>query len=100
LTGHKIYFSSAILSLVIGGVIWYLRFAGAGDIKLIAILSLVIVPELFLDILPVFAVSTLGLLLAMYSSDRFFNTKTLTKGIPMGIPISIAGMVGVFASLY
>jgi prepilin peptidase CpaA len=91
---------SAGMCFLIGFVLWMSKVVGAGDIKLLTALSIIIEPKLLSSLLVVFAAAIVFTLLMMWLSDRFRKTNQLSRGVPMAVPISIAGFFGIVGTMY
>lgn len=98
------HFNAAVLPytlgiLIVGFGLFCLRILGAGDTKLLAVLSLGISP----DFMPLMFYGTIilggflatGYLLYGLSTDL---AKVRKKGIPYAVPISIVGSASIFLS--
>ncbi|MFT2099123.1 prepilin peptidase [Marinomonas sp. 2405UD66-6] len=87
--------------LVVGFGLFCLGVLGAGDTKLLAVLSLGVSPE-FIPLM-LYSVALLGGVLALgYLLYGLMTdlTKVREKGIPYAVPISIAGGVFIFLSCF
>jgi prepilin peptidase CpaA len=93
-----IYWQQSLIVLSFGLLIWCLGVVGAGDIKLATVLSLAISPIYLTDLLLVFSFTTLSLIFVMYLLSKYNSNQQLKDGVPMGIPISISGFVGILAT--
>jgi prepilin peptidase CpaA len=98
--GDDIQFKYSIFCLLIGGLLWKMNFVGAGDIKLATVLLIGIQPMYLLELTMLFAISTSILLFVMWLCDRLQKTGHLENAIPMAIPISVTGFIGVLATNY
>lgn len=95
-----ISFLISFLVLIVGFFLFLLKVIAAGDIKLLAVLSLAIKPEFML--LSLFTVLALGGLVAiMYLVYGFFTDlqQVRQRGIPYAIPICLGSLLGIAASL-
>ncbi|WP_261875374.1 prepilin peptidase [Vibrio rarus] len=87
--------------LIIGFVFVSFGIIGAGDVKLLAVISLAVKPAFFLLFL--FSITSLGGLLAIgyliygYCTDI---NKVRARGIPYGLPIVISAAWALFVSIH
>lgn len=95
---RDIYWQQSLFVLSMGLLIWCLGVVGAGDIKLATVFSLAISPIYLTDLLIVFSFTTLSLIFVMYLLSKYNSNQQLKEGIPMGIPISISGFIGILAT--
>lgn len=93
-------FKNAGLVLLIGGVIWHYGICGAGDIKLLAALSLGVGQQWFL--LCLVSMLLLGGLLgiSVWGLERLSQHKPLpSNGVPYAIPIVLSFGFGIYLTL-
>lgn len=93
-------FSTSFFILVVGFFLFLLKVIAAGDIKLLAALSLAIKPEFI--VLSLCCVLVLGGVVAlMYLIYGFLTDlqKVRQRGIPYAIPICLGSLLGIAASL-
>lgn len=80
-------------------MIWSLGAVGAGDVKLLTILGLVIpirdYPTVFLTI----TLLGLGLIVVMLIVDNVLDKHTVSKGVPYAIPICLGGWMGLIEQI-
>lgn len=88
-----------LVILAVGFVLFYFRLLAAGDIKLLAVLSLGIHPDYLpltiVGITVIGGIMALGYLLYGLCTDL---TVVRQKGIPYGVPISLVGGCAIYLS--
>lgn len=90
----------AVAILIVGAGLFKFRVLAAGDSKLLAALSLMILPKYLL--LTILTTTFLGGLLAISQwalSHAFHRPQGIYVGVPYGVPICIASLLGIAVSL-
>ncbi|WP_117235017.1 A24 family peptidase [Vibrio maerlii] len=95
------YFENSAIDIIsifgVGFLLWYLNVWGAGDAKLLTVVSIAIdqqyLPGILLLITMIGGVTALLIIII----NRLFGKQITT--VPYGVTISIGGMVGTLASL-
>ena len=93
-------FKTAGLILLIGGIIWHVGICGAGDIKLLAALSLGVDQQWFL--LCFVSMLLLGgvMGISQWCIERWSQRQSLSsKGVPYAIPIVVSFGFGLFLTI-
>lgn len=85
LSHGEIFFLHAIVTLIVGILLFRLRVVGAGDVKLLAVLMLAIPSQWVIPFL--FLISFFGLILILFGWV-FFRQSIKTQGLPYGVAIS------------
>ncbi|MDK9738699.1 prepilin peptidase [Vibrio sp. D404a] len=94
----NIYYISFFITLFICFTLWMLGIWGAGDVKLLTVLSLFISPGfLFASILVVLVVGGVAALCEYLTTKVIPSRKS--KGVPYGVAICVGGCVGILASM-
>ncbi len=83
---REIFVLNALLTLVIGFLLFSCRIIGGGDIKLLTVLMLAVPTQQVIAFL--FFVSFFGLLIIIFGW-LFFRQNIKTKGLPYGVAISL-----------
>ncbi len=92
------HFESLLSIFVIGLLLWKFRVWGAGDVKLIAVLSLFISPSFLLTSILVILVVGGGVALCELVMCKVISSRK-TRGVPYGVAICVGGCVGILASI-
>ncbi|MFQ1048191.1 A24 family peptidase [Avibacterium paragallinarum] len=93
LVHHTLYWQPALATLIIGFILFSFNVIGAGDIKLLSVLMLLVPPaDVFFVLL---LISLVGFLLIIVGW-MFFNTSIKKNGLPYGVAIS-SGFLSYFS---
>jgi len=94
----EFYFESFLSIFIIGLLLWKFGVWGAGDVKLISVLSMFISPNfLFTSVLVILVVGG-GVALCELTMCKVLPSRK-SQGVPYGVAISVGGCVGVLASI-
>lgn len=89
----------AALALAMGFICFIFNLFGAGDVKLLAILATIIPPDKFTYVLSFIAILGGVLAVLILLVDAVFSTKLKERGVPYGVPIVVAGLVGTYPGM-
>lgn len=94
----SVHFGSFILVFVIGILFWKFGVWGAGDVKLLSVLSLFISPGFLLASILVVLVVGGGVALCELLLCKVVPSRK-SRGVPYGVAICVGGCVGILASI-
>ncbi|AIL32357.1 hypothetical protein IX83_02630 [Basilea psittacipulmonis DSM 24701] len=83
---NEIYFIPAIVTLVVGFLLFMLRVIGAGDVKLLSVLMLAVPAD---QVIELFLYITVFGLVEIIIGLIFFRHAFKTRGVPYGVAISL-----------
>ncbi|STO77557.1 A24 family peptidase [Grimontia hollisae] len=94
----ELHLVRCLVVIAVGFIAFYLGIIGAGDIKLLAALSLVVDDNYW--ILTLIATGLLGGIAALvvFIKESLARKKGPSRGVPYAIPILVAGLTGIYLS--
>tara|TARA_Y100000588_G_scaffold75937_1_gene79211 strand:- start:8974 stop:9405 length:432 start_codon:yes stop_codon:yes gene_type:complete len=99
LIGQLNYHVSSFLVVAVSSLLlWKIGVWGAGDVKLLAVLSLFTSPDFLLTSIVVVLVVGGGVALCELLASKIWSSRE-TKGVPYGLAICVGGCIGILASI-
>lgn len=92
-------FVQVVAVLVVGFILFIFNLLGAGDVKLLAVLAAIIPPDRFTYVLSLIAILGGAVAILILLVDAVFSTRLKERGVPYGVPIVVACLVGIYPGM-
>lgn len=100
LNGYFYHIFTSLIVLAIGMVLFQIKVLAAGDSKLFAAFSLMIAPKFMVITTCLILIAGGILAIAQWAVSKVTeNAEWVTRGVPYAVPICLASLLGITASL-